>query len=388
MENLGLGNAKGAQGRSMSHEAQNVLDQDLGYINQCLADELTSLAGKRLLITGGGGFLGYYLVQAITFWNVSHDTTQAISVTVYDNFIRGTAGWLQRLGERGAVTVIPHDIRNPLPANIPDFHFIIHAASIASPTYYRLHPIETMDANINGLRYLLDYARKRKETTTPVEGILFFSTSEIYGNPSPENIPTPETYHGLVSSTGPRSCYDESKRYGETLCVNFCRQYDLPIKMARPFNNYGPGLKITDKRVLADFARDVLLGNDIVLLSDGSPTRTFCYIADAIVGYYKVLVNGRKGEAYNIGVEEPEISMADVAEGVVTQARTLFGYSGHVIRKASEDQGYLIDNPQRRCPIVRKAREDIGYMPSIALNEGLRRMLLWYSGHPDAEVGS
>ena len=158
--------------------------------------------------------------------------------------------------------------------------------------------------------------------------------------------------------------------------------------MARPFNNYGPGLKITDKRVLADFARDVLLGNDIVLLSDGSPTRTFCYIADAVVGYYKVLVNGHKGEAYNIGVEEPEISMADVAEGVVTQAKTLFGYTGHVVRKSSEDKGYLIDNPQRRCPIVRKAREDIGYMPSITLDEGLRRMLLWYSGHPDAEVGS
>ena len=107
----------------------------------------------------------------------------------------------------------------------------------------------------------------------------------------------PETYRGHVSCTGPRACYDESKRYGETLCVNFAHQYDLPITMARPFNNYGPGLKISDRRVLPDFARDVFAGRDIVMLSDGSATRTFCYITDAIVGYYKILANGRKGRA-------------------------------------------------------------------------------------------
>ena len=265
------------------------------------------------------------------------------------------------------------------------FEYIIHAASIASPTYYRKYPIETMDANVNGLRYLLEYCKSQKASGTPVEGFLFYSTSEIYGDPSLENIPTPETYRGNVSCTGPRACYDESKRYGETLCVNFAQQYDLPIKVARPFNNYGPGLKITDRRVLPDFARDVLSGRDIIMLSDGSPTRTFCYIADAIVGYYKVLVNGRSGEAYNIGVESPEISMATLADQVVALSHKLFDYGGKVVRQASDDSQYLIDNPNRRCPVIQKAQADIGYNPSIPLEEGLTRSLLWYHDNRTAE---
>ncbi|MGB3202048.1 MAG: NAD-dependent epimerase/dehydratase family protein [Nodosilinea sp.] len=242
-----------------------------------------------------------------------------------------------------------------------------------------------MDANVNGLRYLLEYCLKQKAKGNPVEGFLFYSTSEIYGDPSPENIPTPETYRGNVSCTGPRACYDESKRYGETLCVNFAMQHDLPIKTARPFNNYGPGLKITDRRVLPDFARDIFNDRDIVMLSDGAPTRTFCYIADSIVGYYKILVKGHPGEAYNIGVETPEISMANLAERVVDLSRDLFGYSGKVVRQTSSDQDYLVDNPNRRCPIIDKAREHLGYDPSITIDEGLKRTMVWYSGNREAE---
>jgi nucleoside-diphosphate-sugar epimerase len=266
-----------------------------------------------------------------------------------------------------------------------DFQYIIHAACIASPTYYRRCPIETMDANVNGLRFLLDYAVRQREKGKPVEGFLFYSTSEIYGDPAPGSIPTPETYRGNVSCTGPRACYDESKRYGETLCVNFARQHDLPVKIARPFNNYGPGLKISDRRVIPDFTRDVLAGKDIVMLSDGSPTRTFCYAADAIVGYYKILVKGKPGEAYNIGVEGPEISMANLAEKIVALSRDLFGYKGKVVRKVSTDKDYLIDNPNRRCPVVTKARTDLGYNPSITIDEGLKRSLIWYRENSVAE---
>src|SRR5262249_20204512 len=159
----------------------------------------------------------------------------------------------------------------------------------------------------------------------PVRGFLFYSSSEIYGDPDPAHIPTPEDYRGYVSCTGPRACYDEAKRYGETLCVNFARVHHVPVKVARPFNNYATGLKITDRRVIPDFVRDVLSGRDIVMLSDGSPMRTFCYVADAVIGYYKVLVNGRPGESYNIGVETPEISMAELAERIVALGRDLFG---------------------------------------------------------------
>jgi UDP-glucuronate decarboxylase len=258
---------------------------------------------------------------------------------------------------------------------------VIHAASIASPIFYRRYPIETMDANVNGLRNLLEYALARKRAGQPLAGFLFYSTSEIYGDPTPDNIPTPETYRGNVSCTGPRACYDESKRYGETLCVNFAQQHDMQITIARPFNNYGPGLKITDRRVLPDFARDVFAGRDIVMLSDGSPTRTFCYIADAIVGYFKVLVRGRKGESYNIGTDAEEVSMARLADEVVRLARKNWGYGGKVVRQTSSDKDYLTDNPNRRCPVIDKARAELGYDPKIQFEEGLERALAWYAGN-------
>ena len=292
--------------------------------------------------------------------------------------------WLEGLEGDGSLAIRRHDMRFPLPEDIGSFQYIVHAATIASPTYYRIHPVETMDANINGLRNLLDYCLERNETESPVEAFLYFSTSEIYGDPSPENIPTPETYNGNVSCTGPRACYDESKRYGETLCVNYSRQYDLPVKTARPFNNYGPGLKITDRRALPDFARDILDGRDIVIYSDGAPTRTFCYIADAVCGYFKVLINGKQAEAYNIGVEGPEISIMELAERVAALSGDLFGYQGKVIREVSEDREYLTDNPNRRCPVISKAREELGYDPAVGLDEGLKRSLTWYRDNNEA----
>ncbi len=367
------------------NSADEVITSDLEYIHAGIADELSSIAGKNLLITGGAGFLGYYLVQTITYWNNKAAEKDRIHLTVYDNFMRGIPGWLTGLDDDANLSIVTHDIRDPLPSDIPDFQYIIHGASIASPIYYRKNPIATMDANVNGLRTLLEYSMSQKSKGTPVEGFLFFSSSEIYGDPTPENIPTPESYLGNVSCTGPRACYDESKRYGETLCVNFARQYDLPIKCARPFNNYGPGLKISDRRVLPDFAREVLQGRDIIMHSDGTPTRTFCYVADAIIGYYKILVKGEAGEAYNIGVEEPEISIRELAAKTTEVGKALFKYTGKVVCEASSDAQYLVDNPNRRCPIITKAKNDLGYNPSISLENGLRRSMIWYHDNSDAE---
>jgi nucleoside-diphosphate-sugar epimerase len=186
-----------------------------------------------------------------------------------------------------------------------------------------------------------------------------------------------------VSCTGPRACYDEAKRFGETLCTVFAHHHDVPTRIARPFNNYGPGLKINDGRVLPDFARDVLLGRDLVVLSDGKATRTFCYTADAVAGYYKVLLRGRSGEAYNIGTETPEISVRQLAEQVVASSRELFGYQGQIVYRASEDPSYVVDNPTRRCPDITKARQEVGYAPSISFEQGLERSLLWYRDNLD-----
>lgn len=365
--------------------AEEIVRGDLDYICRQLENELPSIAGKRIAITGGAGFLGYYLVQAILRWNEISTSAPAV-VYVYDNFSRGTPNWLSDIKEDPNLTLVKHDITTPLPGDFGPFEFIIHAASIASPIYYRQHPIETMDANVNGLRSLLDWTVQQSETSAPVEGFLYFSTSEIYGDPSADQIPTDENYRGNVSCTGPRACYDESKRYGETLCVNFAQKHGVPVRTVRPFNNYGPGLKITDGRALPDFARNIFAESDIVLYSDGSPTRTFCYVADAVVGYMKVLINGRDGEAYNIGTDDDEISIRDLAELVVTTARETFDYSGAVVFEKSADADYLVDNPNRRCPVIDKARNELDYRPGIGLQDGIRRSLIWYSGNQEAEA--
>jgi nucleoside-diphosphate-sugar epimerase len=363
--------------------AAQVVREDSNYVCENLELEFKRLGGKKLLLTGGAGFLGYNFVNAIAGYNQTAEIGAKIAITIYDNFIRGMPQWLKAFEKDVHINVVRHDITAPLPDGMPEFEYIIHAASIASPIYYRKFPIETMDANVNGLRTLLEYCHQQQNCGTPVEGFLFFSTSEVYGDPPPEYIPTAETFRGNVSCTGPRACYDESKRYGETLCVNFARQYDLPIKIARPFNNYGPGLKISDRRVIPDFSRDIMAQRDLVLLSDGSPTRTFCYVADALVGYFKILIRGQAGEAYNIGVGSPEISMVDLADRIVRISRDLFGYNGKLVRKVSRDKDYLVDNPNRRCPDISKARNTIGYNPSISLDEGLRRSLIWYSEYKE-----
>jgi UDP-glucuronate decarboxylase len=361
--------------------AAGVVQGDLDAICDGLGPDLEKLSGARLLIIGGAGFLGHYLVQAAV--HASSRLAAPIDLHVYDNYIRGVPSWLKALEGSSNVTLRRHDVIDPLPVDAGAFDYIIHAASIASPTYYRRYPIETMDANVTGLRNLLDYATS--PSGSGIRSILYFSTSEIYGDPDAASIPTKETYRGLVSSTGPRACYDESKRYGETLCVNFARERGVPVTMARPFNNYGPGLKLTDRRVLPDLVRDVLAGRNITLLSDGKPTRTFCYVADAVTGYYKILLRGRPGEPYNIGIETPEISMRELADTVASAARPIFGYEGEVVIAASTDADYLTDNPNRRCPDITKAREELDFAPQVSLEEGIRRSLVWYRENFDGE---
>jgi UDP-glucuronate decarboxylase len=226
-----------------------------------------------------------------------------------------------------------------------------------------------LDANIWGLRSLLDYYATRN-----IKGLLFFSSSELYGDPDPAHVPTSEDYNGNVCATGPRACYDESKRFGETMCMLFAQKYNMPIGVARPFNNYGPGMRVGDKRVPADFALAILQNRDIEILSNGTPTRTFCYIADSVCGYFKILLHG-KYDFFNIGIEKPEITIAQLANIYAEAGRELFGYKGEVRYAVSDDKEYLTNNPQRRCPCIDKARTLLDYNPTIFVEEGVSRFL-------------
>jgi UDP-glucuronate decarboxylase len=358
---------------------RQLLDEDLDAVCTDLKAEFGAMSGGRLLVTGGAGFLGYYLVQAVLHWNDTRAAGNKVDLVVYDNYARGVAPWLEELSVRDDLQLRRHDMIEPLPKDMGHFDYIVHAAGIASPIYYRAQPLKCIDANINGLRNLLDYAVAERVAGRPLKGFLFYSSSEIYGDPAADAIPTPETYRGNVSCTGPRACYDESKRFGETLCVVYAKHEGVPVRMARPFNNYGPGLKITDGRVIPDFARDVFAGRDIVMLSDGSPKRTFCYATDAITGYFKVLARGRDGEAYNIGIDSPEISMAELAELTVRAAADVCGYRGRVVLGRSSETDYLVDNPNRRCPVIDKARSELEYDPKVTIEDGIYRSLIWYS---------
>ena len=345
-----------------------IIQKDISEIIN--ATDYTRFSGKTVLLTGGGGFLGTYFVHYFTAINDANLLEKSCKLVIIENFIRGVPVWFENIKNRQDIEFIEGDINKPL--NLPKSDFIIHAATIASPTYYRIHPIETMDANVIGLRNLLDFAK-----INSCESFLFFSTSEIYGDPSPENIPTKETYRGNVSCTGPRACYDESKRYGETMCVNFYQQYQIPVKIVRPFNNYGPGLKIEDKRVIPDFFNNLLNKQKIMILSDGKTTRTFCYITDAIIGYIKALLSPHNGESFNIGVSGPEITMFELAKKismVVNKGEENFEYEYH----KSNDINYLVDNPQRRCPDLNKSKLLLDYNPKTSLEDGLTRIYNYY----------
>lgn len=358
----------------MSFNKIDIEEKDLKYIQTKTRKELEALSNHTILFTGANGFLGYYFIKTFLNWNDTHPNKK-ITLYALDTFANEIPEWLQNCDN---LKVIKADITKYRLDAFTEFDYIIHAASIASPIFYRKYPIETINANIQGLYNILNYITKRKKRRKPVKGLLFFSSSEIYGNPTEDNIPTSETYWGNVSCTGPRACYDESKRFGETLCVNFSKVHSLPIKIVRPFNNYGPGLKITDGRVIPDFAKNILQNKDITLLSQGSNTRTFCYITDAIVGYLKVLIMGKAGESYNIGVEKPEISMIDLAKKMKKLAIKYFGYTGKIIKKKSHDKNYLVDSPNRRCPKIEKASKELEYNPQIPLDEGLTNTLFWY----------
>ena len=205
-----------------------------------------------------------------------------------------------------------------------------------------------------------------------MKGFLFFSSSEIYGDPDPKHIPTTESYRGNVSCTGPRACYDESKRLGETLCTIFHNQYGVPTKVVRPFNVYGPGLNEMDYRVLADFASRIIGGRPLRVYKPGNQTRTFCYVSDAMNGFLRVLLDGVPGEPYNIGNSAPEISVTDLVKEVKSVVKRDFD-----VVYVEHPDAYPPDEPMRRCPDITKARLQLGYQPKIALGDGLSRFMDW-----------
>jgi UDP-glucuronate decarboxylase len=338
-------------------------DGDIEEIVKQLGDTAQAFEGKTVLISGGAGFLGRYFTETFAALNRGK-LKKPVKVIAIDNLITSTGEGLGQSKDPN-ITFKQHDIIKPFD---PGFKvdFILHAAGIASPHYYRKYPLETLDVAINGTRNMLELATKDKAK------ILFFSSSEIYGDPDQKYVPTQESYRGNVSCLGPRACYDESKRLGETLCRIYATQHKAETRMVRPFNVFGPGMKEKDYRVLPNFASRIVAGKPLSVYSTGKQTRTFCYITDAINGFLRVLVRGEAGEPYNVGNPTPEISMAQLVKEIEKVLE-----KDIPMELMDYPDSYPGDEPQRRCPDINKANIHVGYEPKIEFREGLRRYLKW-----------
>lgn len=352
----------------------NILESDLLYTYSNLTEiEIGKLKNSTILVTGCGGFLGQYHLSFLEYF---FDKLSIKKVIGIDTFLLGKSSLIKKLEHDPRFDIIEMDVIDFSKSDICNQYkidYVLHMASIASPTYYRKHPISTIEGNILGLRELLESLKK-----SSIKGFLFYSSSEIYGDPINEQVPTPEDYWGNVSCIGPRACYDESKRFGETLCWVYYKTYCMPIRIVRLFNVFGPGLKMNDRRAPADFAKSIFFNNNIEIFSDGQPTRTFCYVADSAVGELKALLSD-DFEVYNIGIEQPEVTIEQFAQLFAEIGKDLFKYNGTVIYKTSDDPDYLTHDPQRRNPNIDKARNKLGYMPSIFPEEGVLRYLKYLS---------
>ncbi|MDP3966121.1 MAG: NAD-dependent epimerase/dehydratase family protein [archaeon] len=345
--------------------SHKIISEDLEEISNEIRDISHKLNGETIFIAGGAGFLGKYLVSTLDYLN-KNSLEKPCKVIVADNFITGLE---RKIEENENISVIKQDISKEFILE-GDVDYIIHAASLASPKFYNKFRLETINAGFLGTRNLLEIAKEKN-----VKNFLFFSSSEVYGDPDSKFIPTPEEYRGNVSCNGPRSCYDEPKRIGETLCVNYGDIHNIPIKIVRPFNVYGPGMRLDDGRVIPNFVSSAINGEKITMYGDGDQTRTFCYISDATSGWIKALLSSESERIFNIGNDDQEIKMkhlGDLVLGLVGNKNSSVEYK--------EDKMGVYGNksdPSRRCPDLTKSRNILHYNPKVNLVFGIKRFIKW-----------
>jgi UDP-glucuronate decarboxylase len=339
------------------------IDSDIDEICQRLGDAADEFSGRTIILTGGRGFLGRYFGETLTRLNASK-LSSPCTLILLDNLI--TAGELgkQPFGDEH-IKFIQHNVIEPYAFDGP-VDYVVHAAGIASPFHYRAYPLQALDVAVQGSRHMLELANEKGARYT------FFSSSEVYGDPDPRHIPMQESYRGNVSSQGPRACYDESKRLGETLCYIYHNTFGVPTNVIRPFNVFGPGMQETDYRVLPNFAKQIKSGKPLHVYGTGNQTRTFCYVTDAMVGFLLTILRGVPGETYNIGNPKPEVSVLQLVSHIQSIANQKLETN-----VTEHPDSYPADEPNRRCPDIRKAEIQLGYRPEVPLVEGLRRFLAW-----------
>jgi nucleoside-diphosphate-sugar epimerase len=309
----------------------------------------------HVLVTGGAGFIGSHLVERLL--------AQGDTVVVADNFLTGRYVNLAPIAEHPGLTVVYQDIVEPLRDEVTAARFdrIYNLASPASPKGYGRYPLETQLVNSAGILQILRLTCRDGARMTQT------STSEVYGDPLIH--PQPETYWGNVNPNGPRSCYDEGKRFAESLLMEFHRQHRIDVRIARIFNTYGPRSNPADGRVVPNFCTQALRGEPLTVYGDGTQTRSLCYVDDLVDGLMRLMeTDGLAGEVVNLG-NPAEVTITEFAERVIARAN-----STSVIRH----EPLPVDDPTRRRPDIAKARERLGWEPRVDLDAGLDATITYF----------
>jgi UDP-glucuronate decarboxylase len=330
----------------------DIIMEDLARIESAVKGEV--FEGKKVLITGGAGFIGSWLCDVLVSFGAE--------VTAVDDLSTGRIRNIDHLTKNSKFTFVQGDACAFQSKEKIDF--ILHLAAHASPEEYQTHPIETLQASSFGSANMAELARKNDAT------VLFASTSEVYGDA--EVIPTPESYWGKVNPIGPRSCYDEGKRFAEALLVAYHKQYGLDVKIPRIFNSYGPRLREDGLygRAMSRFIMQALTEKPITVYGNGKQTRSFCYVTDTATGLMLLTINKKaKGEVVNVGNVQ-EVTILELARRIKEITKCESPLTFHPLPK---------DDPKRRCPDTSKLETLIGWTPQVTFDDGLKRTITWFS---------
>ncbi|HAH38934.1 MAG TPA: SDR family NAD-dependent epimerase/dehydratase [Algoriphagus sp.] len=305
---------------------------------------------KRVLVSGGGGFLGSHLCDRLL--------KEGNEVLCVDNFFTGNRRNIHHLLDNKNFELLRHDVTHPLYVEVDE---IYNLACPASPIHYQFDPVQTTKTSVIGAMNMLGLAKRLKIK------ILQASTSEVYGDP--EIHPQPESYRGNVNTLGPRACYDEGKRCAETLFFDYHRQHGVAIKVMRIFNTYGPRMHPNDGRVVSNFIVQALKNQDITIYGDGKQTRSFCYVDDNIEGMYR-LMNSRDGFTGPVNIGNPgEFTMLELANLVIE----LTNSKSKLVHMPLPQ-----DDPMQRKPVIDLAKKELGWEPTIPLREGLVKTIEYF----------
>ena len=306
--------------------------------------------GKRILVTGGAGFIGSHLCKRLV--------EEGNDVICLDNLFSGFKKNIECLMDHRNFEFMRRDVTQDLYVEVDQ---IYNLACPASPVAYQYNPIKTIKTSVMGAIYMLGLAKRVKAR------ILQASTSEVYGNPSVH--PQPEEYWGNVNPIGIRSCYDEGKRVAETLFFDYHRQNDVDIKIIRIFNTYGPNMNVNDGRVVSNFIVQALKGDDITIYGDGKQTRSFCYVDDLVEGMIRMM-NSRDGFTGPVNIGNPgEFTMIELAEKVIELTNSK---SKMVFNPLPQD------DPTQRRPIIELAKKELDWEPTVILDEGLKKTIEYF----------